>query len=181
MKYLIPLFGFLLGSCQNGSSQIVLSSGDFYTYNFSSLPFIGVRANTGSIIPSGFLYVGGVSQQWEAGDTLRLELFENDILPTPLQAGLVTFPLEPNLITGQGYPSAWQDLQGAIRLSSDSGTFVIDRIILEAFVPVDASRLSFNYYRSEFVPISEPSIVSLMVMAGGIVFYVRGLRQRKHA
>lgn len=183
MKLLIPLVGFLFGLCPSGTSQIVLNQGDVYTHSFSSLTFIGVRPNTGSIIPSGYLHVAGVSQLWLASDTLRLELFENDILPTPLQIGLVTSPLEPNLTVGQGYPSAWQDLQGAIRLSSDSGTFVIDRIILEAFVPIDASRSSYNYYRSEFVPVPEPSAVSLLVLSisGSVIFYVQRLRQSKRA
>jgi hypothetical protein len=166
--------------CPAGFSQLVLHQGDSYTYRFDSLPFVGVTTGTGSALPAGFLLVSGRSINWQPGDLLRLELFEDDIGPTPLQTGSIPFALQPDVATGQGENFAWQDLQGAIRVSSDAGSFIIDKVILEVSVPFSASQPSLSFYHLEFTPVPEPGTLWwLAIFAVAGIPCLRGCRKRR--
>jgi len=158
----------LVGLCQLGRAQVLLNPGDVYNHGFTSLPLMEVRTNSGSLVPLGRLSVVGTSHQWRAGDTVRLNLFEDYLGLTLIESGLITFPLDPGLTTGQAALSAWQDRQGAIRIRAEAGSVTIEKIILEAMIPVDASRTRFNYHRSEFAPESDAVAIEIQRVGSSV-------------
>jgi hypothetical protein len=115
----------------------------------------------------GRVLVSGTALDWELGDLLRLELYEGDLGAVPADVGLVGFALDPGLTVGQSALAAWQDRQGAVRLSVAGGTVLIDEIILEAYVPADALATRFNYYQTILTPVAEMDYVRLNVTRVG--------------
>ncbi len=79
---------------------------------------------------------------------------------------------------GAGLPNAWQDLQGAIRITALSGSATLDGIIVSAFVPNQSEPGFLDRYEAS-VPVPEPSAAALLLAGLGFVLVTRW-RQLRH-
>src|SRR4051812_47646 len=88
-------------------SQLVLNPGDTWTYRFNSLVRTGLVSSFLES-PNGSLAVTVDSSTFQAGETLRYEMFETDTSETPICSGLF-IAVPPSTATCQ-VDSSWQDL-----------------------------------------------------------------------
>jgi hypothetical protein len=152
--------------------QLVLNGGQTFSYQFETLPFN--RLIVGQPAANyGYFYLAIHDSTFTAGDSLRLEFFENSFLDSPIRTMEFTSSDTPpiGIYVGQ----AWQDIQGAFRITQLTGSTTIDSI------NVQATRmnpdLSFNFYQQILNPAPEPSalIFFLVAAAAGL-----GVRRWKH-
>jgi hypothetical protein len=130
------------------NAQIVLNTGDTFTFEFSSLPFLEtagvINGNPGCAI----------TVFHETGD-FRFETFENSTADVPFISDTSGNIGSPRFWYGAS--SCWQDLQGVVRFTALSGPVIIDQFQVDAYVPNGA----MDVFSVIVVP--EPSIVSLML------------------
>jgi len=148
----------LLASSSFG--QLLLNSGDTWTYNFNSLPHTGFVSAFGSNPGGSFQFtIDGAS--FQAGDQLKYEMFENTASEQPVCTGIFN-SAPPNTATCST-DFVWQDQQGAVRLTMLAGSLVVDSVTLKAIIP-GPSLSSYDVYSSTFTPVPEPSMVLLLAL-----------------
>jgi hypothetical protein len=72
---------------------------------------------------------------------------------------------------------AWQDQQGAIRLTMLSGSAIIDSITVKAIVS-GPSLSSYDVYSVTFTPVPEPGVLSLIACGIGLLVFGRSIHRR---
>jgi hypothetical protein len=147
--------------CLQGYGQLLLNPGDSWAYQFSDLPKTGTVSIFNST-PSGVLDFTIDGATFQSGDVLRFEMFENSASEAPICTGTLSSapPFEGMCETNM----AWQDRQGAIRLTMLSGSVTVDNITVKAIIP-GASLTVNDVYSSTFVPLPEPATLSLFAAA----------------
>ena len=91
-RNLIVVLALTLGL--SAEAQFTLNAGDTYTYQFSTLPFVGIEPSD----PRQIFGMAGVvldPATFGAGDSIRLELFENSLAESPVSINLVSDSLQP--------------------------------------------------------------------------------------
>jgi len=142
-RLLIVFLTLCAGICA-GYGQIILKTGETFTYAFTNLPF----AETVRV--SGATPGCGVTVFYQSGDFF-FEMFEDSGTETPFAAsGSVGPPA-----FWFGFPYHWQDLQGVLRFTALSDDVVIDRFKVDAYVPRDPVS---DIYSVTFVPASDTDL-----------------------
>ncbi len=149
-----------LAACLALHGQVILNTGDVYTYEFNSLPFAGQVSDP--LTPMGFCLAILNPATVQAGDAIRLELFENSLAELPSADRSWT----NSSMTTCSAPMSWGDLQGAIRVTMLSGTATLDWITLRSFTATGGTP-PLNLWERSFtpVPVPEPGIMALVGMA----------------
>ncbi len=174
----IELLGLaLLALALPCSGQMVLNTGDVWTYDFNNLPHTG-NISVFTTNPIGSFAFTVHDSSFQNGDRLLYEMFENSTNESPLVSGIMS-SASPLTITSDR-ASAWQDLQGVVRLSMLDGSVTIDSVTLEAIV--SGPNLSqYEIHSSTFVPTPEPGTWGLLALGlAGIAFF-RSIRKRSRS
>jgi hypothetical protein len=153
----------------SASGQLTLNAGDVYSYEFSSLP--GPTPYAGGAVVSGLVYLTLSPATLQAGNVLRYEMFEDGFSQAPIFSRTLTGPTDdsgPYVGVANG---AWQDRQGAIRITALSGSATIDTIQLVSFEA--GGRFGLQYYSSVLTPVPEPGTWCLLGVAGLAGFAAR--------
>lgn len=147
-----------LNTCIGLYAQAVLTTPSSFEYAFNGLPFVTVVGGFPPQTPDGQLRLS--LSGFDAGDVMRVEMFENSLGGTPVYSG------DWNIAPGHAIsvPGAWQDLQGGIRLTMLSGSVVLDSFDIAALVPFIGPGGTQRYavYASTVVPVPEPAILGLV-------------------
>lgn len=168
MKKALLSGGAALAVCLPAFSQLVLNSGEVWTYPFNDLPRTGSVPAFGNN-PNGFFQFTVNSSTFNAGDQLRYEMFEDSVSAPPICFGVMTTPpLTPSCQSD----FSWQDRQGTVRLSMLSGSVMIDSVTLRATVS-GPSLSSLDVYEATFVPVPEPSASSVLLLVASACFACR--------
>jgi len=144
-------------------SQLLLNAGDSWTYQFNTLPFTGLvssfTTNTGGSLT---IVVNGSS--FPPGSSMTYSMYENSPSEAPIFSATMN-GAPPYTVSGS-QNGAWQDIQGAIRLTMNSGSARIDTITLQAIV-AGPSLSSYNVYSTSFTPVPEPATWTLVALGFG--------------
>jgi hypothetical protein len=158
---IVSTFAALATLAGAGHAQLVLDAGDTWIYPFSDLPKTGsVSAFTST--PSGMFEFTLDNSTFQNGDMLLYEMFETDTSELPICSGTLTSAPAGKISCERDF--AWQDLQGAIRLSMLAGSVTVDSVSLEAIVP-GVSLTNNDVHSATFVPAPEPSSTALICLA----------------
>lgn len=139
-------------------AQLVLNAGDSWTYPFSALPKTG-SVSVFTSTPGGILDFTVDSSTFQNGDMLLYEMFEDNTSGPVICSGTLSSAPPPKISCVRDF--AWQDVQGAIRLTMIAGSISVDSVTVEAIVP-GPSLSSYDVYSSTFVPTPEPGTIGLL-------------------
>ena len=141
---------------------LFMQPGDIYTRSFDTLPFSSQFPSPTRPEPySGELEVTVYNApQLPDGTSLRIDMFENDLSEAPVCSKTVAFP-SANISFLCRADNAWQDVQGAFRLTMLGGSAKIDVVTVRARTP--SSSPSFrNLYQATIRPVGPPLSISLL-------------------
>jgi hypothetical protein len=174
MKTLLFLAAIFASFASSTRGQLQLNPGDSFSFSFNNLPKTGVVSVFGST-PGGTLQVTVNSGSFQSGDQLRLEMFESALTDPPICSTIMNSapPYNPSCTTD----FAWQDQQGAIRLTMLSGSTIVDNISIKAIVS-GPSLSSYDVYSLNFTPVPEPGTVALLMAAGFVFLIARAVHRR---
>jgi hypothetical protein len=149
----LVVFGLFIATA-TVRAQSTINAGDAFYYGFNGLP----RVQTA--VPGGGQF-GQVSLVFEPSsmdplDSFTLEMFETDATGASMAS-----------VHGTGTSSylscsagGWQDLQGGMRLTIQSGSVTLNTI--DFVVVTTAAPGLINVYQATFVPVPEPSTTLLL-------------------
>lgn len=164
----------LLGAtCSVASAQVTLNAGDVFTHEFNFLNSAGMTDLPVGPLGNYSAILNPLTVQ--PGDVIFLELFENSLAETPVATR--TFD-GLSLVSCQA-AFAWQDLQGAIRLTMLSGSATLDVITLRALTP-SAGPLPLNAWDLTIVPVPEPGGLALAGLGLAAALGWRGQRWHRN-
>ena len=150
-----------------GAQGVHLSSGDSLVVGFNQVSCqpLPERSLTGATA-----YLGFGSDALDPGESLRLEMLENDS-GDPSLATQIHNPVARTVAVNISTPSAaWLDFQGLVRATMISGdvdvTFADFRVVPQQFTWCQAT-----------VSVPEPSIVVLVALAGAVCAAIRIFRR----
>lgn len=134
---------------------VVLNAGDTWTYHFTSLDYVNTQPIPGRVLPFGatfsFDYTINTYPPW-----LVYDLFES--VPTDGRLGGSTQPVGQ---MGILLPtSAWQDLEGSVRLTVTEGSFTINSLTFTVWRPNASEPSNFDTFQTTVVP--EPTTLALL-------------------
>jgi hypothetical protein len=152
--------------CVQSYGQLSLNPGESWAYQFDNLPKTGTVSAFGAT-PGGVFEFMVDSSTFQSGDMLRFEMFENDTSEVPICSGVMTSA--PPFTGSCETDAAWQDRQGAVRLTMLAGSVTIDTITVKA-ITTGPSLSSYDVNSVTFAPVPEPEPVTLSLFA--VAFYV---------
>jgi hypothetical protein len=174
MKHSLVIAACLFCAILSVQGQLLLNQGDSFTYQFATLPQTG-STNAFLTSPRGVFGFTLNAATFQPGEQLRYEMFEHDSSEVPLQSGILSAtPPSGATIFSAG---AWQDLQGAVRLTMLTGSATVDTISVQAITP-SVSLSSLNVNELNFTPTPEPSSLCLGGIAVALLLYRRPRRPR---
>ncbi len=156
--------------------SLTLNAGDIYTYQFSSLPLQGtwdVQEPPG--LPRGQVNGFFLPGSFQPGSSLLVEMFEDSTSSSPIASQTLISPVGFSPPPGPLLWSldAWQDLQGAVRLSMLSGSVTID--LFQVTANRDDSGV-LNSFGSSALPVPEPNSIRLISCAALLGALMRSRR-----
>ena len=164
----IMIFSFVLLASFSASAQgIHLGPGDSLTIGFNEVQGCRFLEPT---VAGGTVYVGFGSDILASGESLRLEMFENNF-NEPSLVSQVFSPGSSLTYVGVTSNGSWLDFQGFVRVSVLSGS--VDVGYANFFVRPDPFRECYN-----FVVVPEPS-ETILVTIGGIAGALLWIRRQK--
>ncbi|HTL56840.1 MAG TPA: immunoglobulin domain-containing protein [Candidatus Limnocylindrales bacterium] len=155
MRRWLIVFGLLYVSGCVAFAQIRVGAGESWSYQFTSLPSLGIEVGVGGIgIPAGGAYV--TLSDVDPGSHYTFSLYENSLSDTPIWVSdSLTYPNDQGISAGGNF--IWQDLQGWAQLQVISGAVTIDGIQFDARTPIDHS--TTTHYEG-IIPLAPPTIQS---------------------
>ena len=166
---------FILSLCLPSYSQLVLSPGQVWDYSFDNLPKTGSVPVFGNN-PGGTFQFTVNSSSFQPGDMVRYEMFENSSAEAAICSA--TMSSTPPFDASCTRDFSWQDRQGVIRFTMESGSITIDSITLKAIV-AGPSLSSYDVYSTTFTPVPEPRTMTLAGL--GILLGTLWIRQRRNS
>lgn len=149
------------------NAQTTLSEGQSYTFQFSSMDFVGLSGAQPN--QSGFgLLLDGADPTWSEGANWRVDLFDPFI-----SEGTPFFSGQHALGAGIVAPNAWGNLQGSGTITMLTGNLTLDAVNVWR-INADASK-----YSTTIGVIPEPSTYGLL-MAGTFLGYCVFAQKRKN-
>src|SRR5258708_5941017 len=123
MKKLLTVLGLLSASGYVALAQIRISAGETWSYQFSTLPLLGIETGVGGLgIPYGGAHV--TLSSLDPGTHYTFSIYENSLSEAPIW---VTDSMV-NQSASAGGVGIWQDLQGWAEVRVISGALTIDQI-----------------------------------------------------
>jgi len=174
MKTMLLFVAFCAAFVSMASAQLQLNSGESFSYSFSNLPKTGSVPVFGSN-PGGTMQVTVNNGSFQSGDQLKLEMFESVFTDPAICSAIMNSA--PPYTTSCTSDFAWQDQQGAIRLTMQSGSAIIDSITVKAIVS-GPSLSSYDVYSVTFTPVPEPGVLSLIACGIGLLVLGRSVQRR---
>ena len=160
MNRLVLVVLIAVAALQSARAQLLLSQGQSYTYEFSSLLDFG--DGYASANPRGFATFYTDSGQSTPGASYRLELFENNASEAPIATVNGTGNVTANAV------NAWQDFNGAARVTVTAGDVFFDALRVNVYTPTGSGDYALN--SSGLVPVPEPGTITLMAVgAAGLL------------
>lgn len=155
MKRLIVLVSAIVGFSISSQAQLLLSSGQSYSFEFSTLQLFAEDLT--GFDPRGYNFATFYSNVPGStpGAMFTVDLFENNLGEAPIGTA-----------SGSGFVTAeafggWLDLQGIARVTVDSGAVLFDSVLVTVYRPTPGLPSLFEYYSSGLVPVPEPGTLSL--------------------
>jgi hypothetical protein len=147
-----------------GRSQGVLNAGDSWSYHFTNMDNVGTQTfpNGGILFPDLFSFT--VTDQRTGGglgSELTFELFEGQPGDGPLGSGNWFSGGSTQL--GMTTP-AWQDLEGSVTFTVDSGSYSIDNFTFTVYSPTSDPTI-YNIFQTTVTPTPEPTTLSLVILS----------------
>src|SRR5262245_3447879 len=172
MKTLALLVLTLVGSIGSSTAQLLLSTGQSFTYEFSTLEFFG-DGFTG-YGPNGINFATFYSNPalTTPDAVFTVDLFENNVSETPIATA-----------SGNDFVTAlaaggWHDLQGVGRVTVTAGTVGLDSMIFQVYRPTPDVPGEFESYSSGTITlVPEPGTIALFGI-GLLGLLVSGLKRR---
>ena len=156
MKLHAVIASVVLAACLRVSAQgLLLNTGDVYTYELNSFAFC---CGGGLGPPEAALALGVTSLA--SGSTLLFEAFENSLSETPIFTSADLLP-DGYSIYRANLGLAWQDLQGAFKVTMTSGSASLHHLHGTVQTPDTAF-----YIKSVTIP--EPSTVNLCALGAAL-------------
>jgi hypothetical protein len=166
MKMVIVSFLIAFSVCLDSFGQgLVLDAGKTWSYEFTSLPFVGPYSLT-PITPLGDCYFT-FSDSDANNDNISIQMFENSTNQVPL------FTSPPGITYGVA-SGAWQDLQGWVQFTVISGSVTLNSVQFDVFTPLSGP--SLNHY-SETIAVPEPNSL-IFCLVGSFALTVLKLKKR---
>ena len=114
----------------SASSQLLLNSGETYTYRFAQLPFIGIFGASGCASFTQ-IHLGMAPSTFNEGDSLQIQLYDNSgdlfgssTFSSPTQTAEAVFDQGSSLwVPGAGYA-------GEVRVTMMSGSATLEMLAL---------------------------------------------------
>jgi len=148
------------------AQSLHLSEGDVFSYEFQTLPFkVGPLLGADN---QGIALVSlSASDTLAPLDVIRLELFENGLTESPFRTLTMSGTNAPFVLTefGQSHAGAWQDLQGAVRLTMSSGSVDVSDLHLSVIREGFEYGISVSLPPTVAVSVPEPSSLGLLVVS----------------
>jgi len=141
-------------------AQLLLRTGESFTHEFSTLPFLYYFTAHGP--PFSLFRFAAIPGSFQPGTELQYEMFADSLSESAAFSGILTE------MPGNEYRAVppdfyiWADLQGAIRLTTLTGSVMIAEIELGNANFRDLMR--HNWYATKFVP--PPRLVSRRMETG---------------
>jgi hypothetical protein len=164
-----------IGAYAQGS--LTLNTGETYTYQFSSLSLQGTwNVQDPPGVPMGRVDGLFVPGSFQPGSSLLVEVFEDTTSSAPIASQTLNSPVGFPAPLGPLFWSldAWQDLQGAVRVSMLSGSATM------YLFQVTANRNDsgvLNSYGSSALPVPEPNSISLVSVAALLATLMKSRRR----
>jgi hypothetical protein len=149
-------------------AQLLLSPGQSYVYEFSSLLDFG--NGYGSPNPRGFATFHTDPTQSTPGATYTVRLFENTASESPLVSITGTGNVTANAV------NAWQDLTGVASVTVESGDVFFQSVVVNVYRPSGFG--DYELHSSDIVAVPEPGTVALWAL-GVIGLAVMAARKRR--
>ena len=149
----------VLGSA-SASGQLLLRAGESFAHEFSTLPFRYYQRAT--FPPYSEFWFRVLPDSFEPGTRLQYEMFANSLTEPPARSGILTETPPYDHRDAPLY--VWDDRQGAIRLTTLTGSVMIGEITLGVWGQHDGDFRYWDYYSTTIVP---PPRVLLRRLEGG--------------
>ncbi len=176
-KQLVIIIALTVG-CLGSHAQLTLNTGNTFTYEFSSLPYV---TSVFGPAPEGLFQFSLDGGTLESGDVLRYEMFEGSLATEPslgpIYSGTVDGPPAPGAWPCI-VPGAWQDLQGTVRFTMLQGSVTLNSF--ELGVLRQGGPTGAQWYYQMVTPIPEPSLVPLVAL-GFVCLLLPGFRRHAGA
>jgi hypothetical protein len=156
----IQLLALLIFACAiPANGQLTLHEGQVYTKEFTALPetiTFGLASE-----PNGGFYI--VVSDFEAPtDRLQVDMFEDDVT-----GPVLTSFVQEATSDGTGISYAWQDFQGAIRLTMLSGSVTVEKIVFFYEIPDPDNGYICERHQLVFVPKHGRALIDELVPCSG--------------
>ena len=143
---------------------VVLHAGDSWTYQFTSLDYIGLQAGYPDTFGAQFSFGYSILSY---PPNVNYECFEG--LPPDGSLGFGSQPIGGN---GIFLPvNAWQDLEGSVNFTVTSGSFLINSLTFTVWHPDAINPSMFDVYQTTVTPTPTPEPGTLALLASGCVFF----------
>ena len=147
-----------------GHSQGVLNAGDSLSYHFASMDDVGTQSFPSGGLLFSALFSFTVTDENTGGglqSELTFDLFEG----SPSGASFTSGNWLSGGSTQLGITTpAWQDLEGSVTFTVDSGSYLIDSFTFTVYQPT-ADPTIYNIMQTTVTPVPEPATLSLAALS----------------
>ena len=117
---------------------VTLQEGESYDFVFDRLDYQGKQ----SILPQVVLYLGKGVGQIRQDQHFTFQLFSNNFTERPFATG--TDPIVSRSMVSSAHGNAWQDMQGALRLTVTSGTITFSSLWIKVYTGTEVYQSTFR-------------------------------------
>ena len=154
----LAIIGLVLGNCALGRCDLLLNTGDVFTYKFDTIPFYFSVFPPQVLVPNAHFGCALDPATFDRNsDVVRIEAFETGTNEPPFFSATAQ-NAQPawTVQSAPQPPQHWQDLQGVLRVTVVTGSVILQAIYFGAV----RSRADGGYdaYNSPTTPVPLPSL-----------------------